>query len=198
VSDQGGGAGYIDQFTIGGGPPSVVQVPLTSGCGGYALALGTDGNPWFSDSCSNVGMVPIANFSPGGMLMWSVIAITGDYSIQSLVSSPSGVWGAAYNSSDNHLYQIGTPAGLSASQGPPITPVPAFGSASGNELVVTALGPDGNIWTGTDNLTPSVIAKVIYGAPGAGALSTKRASAAISRVRQGAARGKLGQRMRGR
>jgi len=187
--------GDIDQIAIAGGVPlSVVPLPLTSGCSSTGVAIGTDGNVWFTDLCGNIGTVPLSNFTTGAMLQWSVTSAIGSgNSLAFLTASPGGVWGTDGSfcgecsaTTDNNLYRFLDTGGLSATQGPAIVPVPAFPPTGSHDLYGLTLGPDGNIWTGpAGNATSaSPIAKVLFGGLGISTVSSvERASPFISRRR---------------
>lgn len=184
VADE---SGQIEQITLSGDVPSAVAVVQDpADCEVYALAIGPDGNPWFGDDCANVGMVPLTNFNPDAALQWSISAIDDGESIDFLIGSPGGLW--ATDDEDGNVYQIANLSGVSAAQGPSVTPVSAF--VAGSSYTET-LGPDSNLWVASDG-EYEAIAKVIYGAPaigalssqrGAGTLSTRRLTASISRVK---------------
>jgi streptogramin lyase len=181
----------VEQITLSGdAPSSVVKVQNPANCDVYALAIGPDGNPWFGDTCANVGMLPLTNFSGGALLQWSLAAINNDEDIQYLIGSPGGLW--ATDDEDGNVYQIANLSGVSAAQGPSITPVAAF-AYSNADAYVENLGPDNNLWVATDSSETPAIAKVIYGAPpsvalssqrsAVGTLSTRRLIASISHVK---------------
>jgi hypothetical protein len=193
VSDEDG---YIDQFTISGGAAtSVVQVPFVESCqacspGAYALTIDTVGNVWFSDGCSDIGLVPATNFTQSAMLEWSIGSIDNNDSFAYMLATPGGIF--ATDNDDGNLYNIADVAGLSANQGPSITAVTAF-SFSQADANVLAVGPDGNLWTATNDTSqqqpnvPPGLAKVIYSAPlGIVSIaSARRATASFSHVRSG-------------
>jgi streptogramin lyase len=178
-------AGTVDQITLAGDvPASVVQVPDTACPYVYAIATGTDGNVWFGDGCANLGRIPTgANFSPSNLLLWGVGGSIGGSSFESFASSASGIWATNGSSTSNTIFQILTSPAVTASQGPPIVPVQATGSNSQSEFYPIALGPDGNVWTGSySNSASPVIAKVFFGVSSVNALSAKRATGAVSRA----------------
>ena len=187
--------GYVDQIAIAGGAPTgVAQIVNPAACNVYGLTIGPDGNVWFSDNCSNIGTIPLANFSAGAVLEWSLSGLTNNELIGSLASSPGGVWGVDYNSSN--LYRIFTSANLSAGNGPAVTVTPAFPYPQAY-LYTLCLGPDGNVWTTEDENTPEALAKVIYGGATSGALSATRLSSLASRV-QHTAKGRMAAHFRRR
>jgi hypothetical protein len=163
-------------------PTGVTFIANPANCEVYALAIGPDGNPWFGDDCSNIGMVPASNFSSGSLLEWSAAALNNDDGFYLMTSSPGGLW--LTDDEDNYVYQVANLSSVGASQPPSITPVPVFSSSDADAYAIT-LGPDNNIWTATDGdnngITPGALARLIYGAPATQALSTKRASASLSR-----------------
>jgi len=54
-----------DQIAIAGGAPTgVAQIVNPAACNVYGLTIGPDGNVWFSDNCSNIGTIPLANSRP--------------------------------------------------------------------------------------------------------------------------------------
>jgi len=199
--------GYVDAIAIAGAgaasaPTGVVQVanPATGEgpCDVYGLAIGPDGNVWFSDDCSNIGLIPPANFTTAGVLEWSVAGTTAYDSFDLLASSPAGVFGG--DDSDNLVYRIFPSAGLSASNAPAITPIPAYANPYMEVYAITR-GPDGNIWAAEDEETPESIVKVISGGNAAtGASGIARAPGSVTRAsntishRISAAKGRHAQR----
>jgi streptogramin lyase len=189
----------VEQITLSADVPSaVVQVPNPADCEVYALAIGPDGNPWFGDDCANVGMLPLTNFSSGALLQWSIAAVDNDEEVDYMVGSPGGLW--ATDDDDGNVYQISNLSGVSAAQGPSISPVAAFAYPSADSYA-ESLGPDNNLWVASDgNTTSPAIAKVIYGAPAIGALSSQRGAGTLSlkRVTASASRVKHPHSRRGR
>jgi virginiamycin B lyase len=194
----------IDQISIANGAPTaVVDAPLPSGCEPEGIVLGPDANIWFSDNCSNIGVVSPANFATAGMSMWSVNGVTDGDPLYYLASSPGGIWGT--DDYSDTIYRItglsgvaadtsgggGKPAGAvrrpavvaaTTSTPPVVIPVKVFAYAYASPYAI-GLGPDGNIWTFGDADTPIPLAKVVYGAAGAGISATSKALAPMSRQR---------------
>jgi len=181
--------GYIDAIAIAGAgaasaPTGVVQVANPASgegpCDVYGLAIGPDGNVWFSDDCYNIGLIPPANFTTAGVLEWSIAGLTDDDSFYYLASSAAGVFGA--DDYDNVVYRIFPSPGLSASTAPAIAPILAFAYPYDSADTLTR-GPDGNIWVAEDSETPESIAKVISGGNAAtSASSTARAPGSVTRA----------------
>lgn len=150
-------------------PQSVTLV--NDGCAVGSLVVGADGNVWFGDSCENVGVVPLANFTNGAAQFFSLEGVTGDSSFFGSVgffpftASPGGVWVADYGYA---LYRISNTGG----SGPAIPAITALNPLPG--AVEQTLGPDGNIWTAGQCTAPISLARVVYGAPGTGALGVAR------------------------
>ncbi|MGA2393896.1 MAG: hypothetical protein ABSH03_11200, partial [Candidatus Lustribacter sp.] len=176
----------VEQITLSADVPTavaVVQDPAE--CDEYALAIGPDGNPWFVDDCGNIGMLPLTNFTAGALLQWSMSAINnndgGPEWASELLGSPGGLW--VTDDEDGNVYQIANLSGVSAAQGPSITPVAAFAFSSA-DVDTETLGPDNNLWVATDiNSGSQAIAKIIYGAPAIGTLSSQRAAGTLSSKR---------------
>ena len=184
------GGGTIDRITVAGGAPTGVSaVTLPTNCASYALTIGPDGNVWFADACANVGTIAPSTF-PNGLLMWSVAGVTENRTLYYLASSPGGVWGT---DDDYAVYRLTGFAGVSASTSPAITPINPFGDAYSSPYAI-CIGPDGNVWVAEDEYTPVAFAKIAYGAPGTGPLSTVRGlpAAAHRTTTSGGSRGHLG------
>jgi len=189
--------GWVDAIAISGAgaasaPTGVVQVANPAAGAVYGLAIGPDGNVWFSDSYQNIGLIPPASFNAGSVLVWSIEGLTNGYDFYLLASSAAGVFGT--DDDDNNVYRIFPSSNLSASNGPAITPINAFGYPQDIDAYAMSVGPDGNIWAAADH-TPAVIAKVISGGGTSGALSAHRASSNISH-RANAATGRHAQRFK--
>jgi hypothetical protein len=190
VSDENGS---VDQITLSGSTPaSVVSVPFQISCscgfGGFALTADSQGNIWFSDGCSNFGLIPASNFTSGGMLEWSATTAIGNNSFPYLIATPAGIF--ATDDSDGNLYDI-SGANFSTIQAPSISTVTAFSSGNAQPEVL-AIGGDGNLWTASETTAdeepnvPPAFAKVVYSSPiGVAPQSLRRASAASSRLRTG-------------
>ena len=56
-----------------------------------SVAVGADGNVWFSDYCSNLYAVPVANFTPSAVQSWSVAGVTNDNSFGWLIATSGGI-----------------------------------------------------------------------------------------------------------
>jgi virginiamycin B lyase len=169
----------VYRIAISNGVPTAMTVVNTPGCDTEAIAVTSDGNVWWGDDCANVGMAPITNFTDGAVLEWSIAGAFSSQYIYTLLATPGGLW--ATNDDDSYVYRISSLNGLSATQGPIVTPLAIFQS-SANAL---AVGSDANVWAANDSSSccggPSVIAKIIYGGSTSplSVLNAKRATAAV-------------------
>ncbi len=178
--------GFIDQITLSGSTPqSGTAVPFLQPCecgsGGYGLAIDTQGNVWFSDGCSDLGMIPTSSFSQGSELEWNVSAVIGSHSFGFLQAVPGGGV-VATDDIDGSIYGFSA-TGVSSSQGPLISSLTAFSNTQADANAL-ALGSDGNLWTATNSTTnqnpnvPPAIAKVYYSA---GSIGTTLQPTALAR-----------------
>jgi len=181
---------YVLRIAIANGNPTGLTYVDTGGCTTEAVAITGDGNVWWGDDCANIGTAPIANFTTGAVLEWSVASAFSDQYIYTLLSTPGGLW--ATNDDDGYVYRISNLTGLSASQGPQVTPIQVFQYDS-NAL---ALGSDGNVWAANDVGSccggPSAIARIIYG--GSSTVTTQNVKRATAAVRGGASKQRHGKR----
>ena len=185
VSDD---LGYIDQITVSGSTPqSGIALPLLQCDCATGLAIDSLGNVWFSDGCSDIGMIPTSTF-PSGMLEWSVTPVIGNNSFGYLQAVPGGGV-VATDDVDGTIYGFSA-SGVSGSQPPSITPLTAFTNTAAQANVL-AVGSDGNLWTETNSTAnespnvPPAIAKVYYSAGSIGtglqpSALARRASTAIT------------------
>lgn len=172
----------IEKITLTGSvPTAITRIANPAACDVYALVIGPDGNPWFADDCSNIGMVPAGNFNAGSLLQWSAAAFNNGDGFEAMVSSPGGLW--LTDNDDNYVFEVTGLTAVNASQPPSITPISVF-SYTAAYAYSLALGADNNVWIASDaDSLPQAIARLIYGAPVGGVLSTKRAAASVARIK---------------
>lgn len=161
----------VYKLVIGGEAP-VSVVPLSSvGCTVTSVAVGSDGNVWFSDTCENLYAVPLATFTSGAVQNWSVASVTNEESFDALIATPGGIW---TTDDQNAVYRISDTAAAGSPAQPAITTIVPFPSPD-----QIALGSDGNIWVagntgGGCEPPPAALAKIEYGVPQLGAQSVAR------------------------
>ncbi|HTB69981.1 MAG TPA: hypothetical protein VK707_03280 [Solirubrobacteraceae bacterium] len=123
ATNGGGSATFRPVANVIHEPPA--EYPVAAGSGPNAIALGPDGNMWFTEEWANNKVGKITN--AGVVTEYSLPA--GDANARGIVSGPDGnLWLAA----SNGLVKV-TPAGVATS----------YNQKRAYDLVV---GPDGNLW----------------------------------------------------
>jgi streptogramin lyase len=169
-------AGYIDRITIAAGTPTGVTQLALPMCAPGPIAMGNDGNIWFSDNCNNLGAVPNANFTSSAVTLFNMNGLTGSNNIYMMASSPGGVWFVLnpFRNPSSSVYRVSNVNGTAI----PVPQITQVQLAAGTALVGSvALGQNKNIWAANLCPEPNMVSKIIYGAPPIGTQSTLRAGA---------------------
>jgi hypothetical protein len=176
---------YVDEVSVSNGVATAATA-ISITCGSDVIAADVNGNLWDGDQCENLNQILVANGTAG-------VTYNVGLRFAQLISSTGGIFGTN-NSGDGNVYQI---TGLTNTANPPvITQIAAFPNSDNAQVL--AVGPDGNIWTATDNTSgqtpvlPPSLSRVIYGGPPPGGTLaiSRRISKTASHVRVGSPRGR--------